>query len=293
MEVPSSRFQQYPCSITYFKSILSIVHTRKLRTDTLWEFTVVKGMVGSAMCVKSTKEETEVGGPGKLRQAHNKEAEVRSCSKGVGLFTVSKLWCLKHERGLASFALTLFRESRCCAGIEESFVVLPPICCSWPARSSWTALNRYRPTSRKSSMGFEKRTPFSPSWITRLPTLVGEGFDKEVTGTLDYHGKIGNAFSRLRSVLNAHASTGAAVLDSYPQKPAGITDVSGNVTGAAHSELASQVLAPHRRPRALRVTLPKLQIPVFSGEIRKWQGFWGHYEATIRTQPDPTDIEKF
>ena len=34
-------------------------------------------------------------------------------------------------------------------------------------------------------------------------------------------------------------------------------------------------------------------MPVFSGENREWQGFWVHYEATIRTHSDLTGIEKF
>ncbi|XP_037518223.1 uncharacterized protein LOC119395000 [Rhipicephalus sanguineus] len=65
--------------------------------------------------------------------------------------------------------------------------------------------------------------------------------------------------------------------------------------GAAHSEAIDQDLADHTRPRApgLRVALPKLQVPVFSGENREWQGFWELYEATIHTHPDLTGIEKF
>lgn len=90
-------------------------------------------------------------------------------------------------------------------------------------------------------------------------------------------------------------SIGTAVMDGYPQRLAEITDMSSNVSRAAHSELVSQVFPAHGRPRAqsVYVALPKLQIAVFNGEIQEWQGFWECYEAIIHTQPNLTDIEKF
>lgn len=86
-------------------------------------------------------------------------------------------------------------------------------------------------------------------------SLDGEEFNEEIAGALDYHEKIGNAVSRLRSALNARASTDAAVMNGYPQRPAVITDVSGNANGAP-------------RAPSVRVALPKLQIPVLYGESR-------------------------
>ncbi|XP_064461749.1 uncharacterized protein LOC135371706 [Ornithodoros turicata] len=43
----------------------------------------------------------------------------------------------------------------------------------------------------------------------------------------------------------------------------------------------------------MRVALSKLQVPVFSGDLREWHGFWDHFEATIHTHPDLPAIEKF
>ncbi|XP_064477735.1 uncharacterized protein LOC135391410 [Ornithodoros turicata] len=47
------------------------------------------------------------------------------------------------------------------------------------------------------------------------------------------------------------------------------------------------------RPSTKRVALPKLQVPVFSGDLREWHGFWEHFEATIHTNPDLPAIETF
>ncbi|XP_077534710.1 uncharacterized protein LOC144146648 [Haemaphysalis longicornis] len=126
-------------------------------------------------------------------------------------------------------------------------------------------------------------------------SLDGEAFDEEVAGAIDYREKIVNAMSRLRFAMSARATAGAPVSEGQLQRLAGTSSESSNAIGAAHTELISETTAAHGRPRALglRVNLPKLQIPVFAGETREWQGFWEHYEATIHAHPDLADIEKF
>ncbi|KAL1436376.1 hypothetical protein MTO96_049736 [Rhipicephalus appendiculatus] len=126
--------------------------------------------------------------------------------------------------------------------------------------------------------------------------LDGEEFDAEIVGALDYHERIVKVISRLRSALNARGPAGSTINETNQPRHAGTSDGSSNSMGAARSETTGPNLADYSsRPRApaLRVALPKLQVPVFSGENSEWQGFWENYEATIHTHPDVTGIEKF
>ena len=43
----------------------------------------------------------------------------------------------------------------------------------------------------------------------------------------------------------------------------------------------------------LRVNLPKLQLPVFDGNLQQWQEFWDIYKATIHEQQTMPAVSKF
>ena len=43
----------------------------------------------------------------------------------------------------------------------------------------------------------------------------------------------------------------------------------------------------------LRVNLPKLQLPVFDGNLQQWQEFWDIYKATIYEQQTMPAVSKF
>lgn len=54
--------------------------------------------------------------------------------------------------------------------------------------------------------------------------------------------------------------------------------------------------APASRPDIARVSLPKLQVPTFSGQLRRWQGwqgFWQHFNAAVHSHPDLPKMQKF
>ena len=42
-----------------------------------------------------------------------------------------------------------------------------------------------------------------------------------------------------------------------------------------------------------RVRLPKLDLPVFNGEITKWFTFWDSYKAAVNDNPELLPIQKF
>ena len=54
------------------------------------------------------------------------------------------------------------------------------------------------------------------------------------------------------------------------------------------TRLISSSLGEH-----LRVNLPKLQIPVFDGNLQQWQEFWDIYKATIHEQQTMPAVLKF
>ena len=43
----------------------------------------------------------------------------------------------------------------------------------------------------------------------------------------------------------------------------------------------------------LRVNLPKLQLPVFDGNLQQWQEFWDIYKVTIHEQQTMPAVSKF
>ena len=43
----------------------------------------------------------------------------------------------------------------------------------------------------------------------------------------------------------------------------------------------------------LRVNLPKLQLPVFDGNLQQWQEFWDIYKANIHEQQTMPAVSKF
>ena len=54
------------------------------------------------------------------------------------------------------------------------------------------------------------------------------------------------------------------------------------------TRLISSSLGEH-----LRVNLPKLQLPVFDGNLQQWQEFWDIYKATIHEQQTMPAVSKF
>ena len=44
---------------------------------------------------------------------------------------------------------------------------------------------------------------------------------------------------------------------------------------------------------SVRVNLPKLQLPVFDGNLQQWQEFWDIYKATIHEQQTMPAVSKF
>lgn len=42
-----------------------------------------------------------------------------------------------------------------------------------------------------------------------------------------------------------------------------------------------------------KVKLPKLSLPHFNGDLKKWPTFWDSYESAIRKNDELTDIDKF
>ena len=43
----------------------------------------------------------------------------------------------------------------------------------------------------------------------------------------------------------------------------------------------------------LRVNLPKLQLPLFDGNLQQWQEFWDIYKATIHERQTMPAVSKF
>ncbi|XP_064464472.1 uncharacterized protein LOC135375756 [Ornithodoros turicata] len=86
-----------------------------------------------------------------------------------------------------------------------------------------------------------------------------------------------------------------------------VTAIKFQVCSALDSTTASRSLAPASdgvnatgprrsssgdRSRSTGVTLPKLRIDTFSGDLSKWQGFWDQFRASIHENERLTDVNK-
>ena len=99
--------------------------------------------------------------------------------------------------------------------------------------------------------------------------------------------------------------------DSFPsfsQDPAASNSISTNAqpplgTSLVNSEKESQVQAqeslrtmPHTSASicsSIYHRLPKLDLPVFDGDVLEWQSFWDSYESAINTNQSLSDVQRF
>ena len=62
--------------------------------------------------------------------------------------------------------------------------------------------------------------------------------------------------------------------------------------GGYNTELITRLISSSLG-KNLRVNLPKLQLPVFDGNLQQWQEFWDIYKATIHEQQSMPAVSKF
>ncbi|XP_037525616.1 uncharacterized protein LOC119402539 [Rhipicephalus sanguineus] len=109
-----------------------------------------------------------------------------------------------------------------------------------------------------------------------------ENLDREVETAQDYSDKISYAIARAKYWLQE-------------RQQATRTHAQASGSGSSKLELPNSVDAPDqvREQRQRSVVLPRLQIPTFDGNLREWQPFWDHYDATIHQNDELPRIEKF
>jgi len=71
-----------------------------------------------------------------------------------------------------------------------------------------------------------------------------------------------------------------------------------DLSNTNHGQLASQAQPPlhdpteHNLDRHFAVRLPKLEQPVYTGELLEWYPFWDCFEAAIHTNPSLTNVQR-
>ncbi|XP_064475530.1 uncharacterized protein LOC135389409 [Ornithodoros turicata] len=127
--------------------------------------------------------------------------------------------------------------------------------------------------------------------------VYDDSYEEEVSTALDYHERILSCISRIRlhtrsrsDAILAQAAATVSLQDTPGDRTEYVMSGAAPTAPTVHDNPAL-VMVP--RPSTKRVALPKLQVPVFSGDLRERHGFWEHFEATIHTNPDLPAIEKF
>ncbi|KAH8039076.1 hypothetical protein HPB51_005015 [Rhipicephalus microplus] len=113
--------------------------------------------------------------------------------------------------------------------------------------------------------------------------LTGEDYvDREGKTAHDYSEKISYAIAHVKCWLQG-------------RQQATTTHAEGSVAGSSNADLPRNVYDPNhaKKPRHRLVVLPRLQIFTFDTNLRDWQAFWDHYDATIHQIPYLPCIEKF
>ncbi|KAG0422904.1 hypothetical protein HPB47_001301 [Ixodes persulcatus] len=95
----------------------------------------------------------------------------------------------------------------------------------------------------------------------------------EVEGAEEYRLRISTSLTRLHYTLDTFAANAQPRLPEAPP---------------VNPPSTATIVRSHRT-----VALPKLQDPMFAGNLRDWQGFWDHLNVTIHANPDLPPIEKF
>ncbi|KAM7310458.1 hypothetical protein ISCGN_007366 [Ixodes scapularis] len=106
-----------------------------------------------------------------------------------------------------------------------------------------------------------------------LAAITDDALEDEVEGAEEYRLRISTSLTRLHYTLDTFATNPQPRLPEAPP---------------VNPPSTATIVRSHRT-----VALPKLQVPMFAGNLRDWQGFWDHFNVTIHANPDLPPIEKF
>lgn len=106
-----------------------------------------------------------------------------------------------------------------------------------------------------------------------LAAITDDALEDEVEGAEEYRLRMSTSLTRLHYTLDTFATNAQPRLPEAPP---------------VNPPSTATIVRSHRT-----VALPKLQVPMFAGNLRDWQGFWDHFNVTIHANPDLPPIEKF
>ena len=98
--------------------------------------------------------------------------------------------------------------------------------------------------------------------------------------------------TRLKVIARIGQQARAKVLSERETKTTVNPSVRMQPGGYNNTELITRLVSSSLGEN-LRVNLPKLQLPVFDGNLQQWQGFWDIYKATIHEQQTMPAASKF
>ncbi|MES9974415.1 MAG: DUF1759 domain-containing protein [Candidatus Thiodiazotropha sp.] len=148
-----------------------------------------------------------------------------------------------------------------------------------------------------------------------LAALDEEEIEAEIPESDEYIFNLESTIQQVKRLIQTRTSRLNVHAHSFPssQDPAASTSISTDaqsftpqpplVTGLVNSENESQVHAqesqrnvPHMSASvssSIYHRLPKLDLPVFDGDVLEWQSFWDSYESAIHTNQSLSDVQRF
>ena len=120
---------------------------------------------------------------------------------------------------------------------------------------------------------------------------VAEGSEGYIEILMEANELVARLETRLKVIVRIGQQVRAKVLSERE------TEITVNPSvrmqpGGYNTELITRIISSSLGEN-LRVNLPKLQLPVFDGNLQQWQEFWDTYKATIHEQQTMPAVSKF
>ena len=122
---------------------------------------------------------------------------------------------------------------------------------------------------------------------------VADGSEGYIEVMMDANEMVVRLQGRLKLIVRARERSRAKTLPVSKEPVGSMVDPSVSLTSGGHNLEPSSFSSGELGALNLRVNLPRLQLPIFDGNIQQWQEFWDIFNSTIHEQQTLSAVSKF
>ena len=122
---------------------------------------------------------------------------------------------------------------------------------------------------------------------------VADGSEGYIEVMMDANEMVVRLQGRLKLIVRARERSRAKILPVSKEPVGSMVDPSVSLTSGGHNLEPSSFSSGELGALNLRVNLPRLQLPIFDGNIQQWQEFWDIFNSTIHEQQTLSAVSKF